>query len=41
VGALGLLVIIMGLVLTISGSGASEVPYAGQEEWYDENDDDD
>jgi len=36
VGALGLLVIILGLVLTISGSGVPEEPYAGQPEWYDE-----
>jgi hypothetical protein len=36
VGTLGLLVIILGLVLTISGSGVPDEPYAGQAEWYDE-----
>jgi len=41
VGALGLLVVILGLVLIISGSGATEAPYAGQEEWYDEDEEDD
>jgi len=41
VGALGLLVVILGLVLTISGSGATEVPYARQEGWYDEDEEDD
>ena len=31
-----LALIILGLVLTISGSGVPDEPYAGQAEWYDE-----
>jgi hypothetical protein len=34
VGALGLLTIILGLVMTIGGSGAPDKPLAPQEEWY-------
>lgn len=41
VGALGLLVIILGLVITISGSSAPEEQAAQQEEWYDEDEDED
>ncbi len=41
VGSLGLVVIILGLVLTISGTGAPEEPYAVQDVWYDDEDDDD
>jgi hypothetical protein len=34
VGALGLLVVILGLVLTVSGWGTPEEPFARQEDWY-------
>lgn len=41
VGALGLLVVILGLVLIISGTGSPEEPQAVQDVWYDDEDDDD
>jgi hypothetical protein len=41
VGALGLLIVILGLVLTISGQGAPEEQLATPEEWYGEYVDED
>jgi hypothetical protein len=39
VGTLGLLVVILGLVLAIAGSGAPEERYPEQEDWYGEDED--
>lgn len=40
VGTLGLVVVILGLVLTISGEGVPEEPYADQE-WFGEDEEED